>query len=49
VTVSDRIGDLPEYTAAALGVLLVGASRWERGRAARVQAEHREEEEAVVV
>jgi apolipoprotein N-acyltransferase len=49
VTVSDRIGDLPEYTAAALALLLVGASRWQRGRAARVQAEHREEEEAVVV
>jgi apolipoprotein N-acyltransferase len=49
VTVSNRIGDLPEYTAAALAALLVGASRWERGRAARVQAEHREEEEAVVV
>ena len=53
LTVSDRIGDLPEYTAAALAVLLVAlavaASRKGRGRAARVQAEHREEEETVVV
>jgi apolipoprotein N-acyltransferase len=53
LTVSDRIGDLPEYTAAALAVLLVAlsvaASRMGRGRAARVQAEHREEEETVVV
>ena len=53
VTFSDRIGDLPEYTAAGLAVLLVAlsaaASRKRRGRAARVQAEHREEEEAVVV
>ena len=53
LTVSDRIGDLPEYTAAALAALLVTAaaatSRARGGRAARVQAEHREEEEAVVV
>ncbi|MDF2092031.1 apolipoprotein N-acyltransferase [Knoellia sp. 3-2P3] len=53
LTVSDRIGDLPEYTAAALAALLVTAaaatSRARGRRAARVQAEHREEEEAVVV
>jgi apolipoprotein N-acyltransferase len=53
LTVSDRIGDLPEYTAAALAALLAIAaaatSRARGGRAARVQAEHREEEEAVVV
>jgi apolipoprotein N-acyltransferase len=53
LTVSDRIGDLPEYTTTGLAVLLlalsIAASRRRRGRAARVQAERREEEEAVVV
>lgn len=49
VTVSDRIGDLPEYVAAGLALLLVAASRLQRGRAARVQADPREEEDVVVV
>jgi len=49
VTVSDRIGDLPEYVAAGLALLLAATSLLRRGRAARVQADHREEEDVVVV
>ena len=49
VTVSDRIGDTPEYVAGVLALLLAGAALWQRSRAARVMAHTREEEEAAVV
>ena len=49
VTVSDRIGDTPEYLAGVLALLLAGAALWQRSRAARVMAHTREEEEAAVV
>ena len=49
VTVSDRIGDTPEYVAGVLALLLAGAAVWQRSRAARVRAHTREEEEAAVV
>ena len=49
VTVSDRIGDAPEYAAAAIALALAGVARWQRRGAARVQAQNREEEEVVVV
>ena len=49
VTVSDRIGDAPEYAAAAIALVLAGVARSQRRGAARVQAQNREEEEVVVV
>jgi apolipoprotein N-acyltransferase len=49
VTVSDRIGDAPEYAAATLLLLLVVAGRWQATRAARVEPHPRTEEEPAVV
>ncbi len=49
VTVSDRIGDAPEYVAAGLAVLLVGLALRARRGAARVQTHPRQEEEVLVV
>jgi apolipoprotein N-acyltransferase len=49
VTVSDRIGDAPEWAAALLLLLLAGAARWQASRSARVVPHPRTEEEAAVV
>jgi apolipoprotein N-acyltransferase len=49
VTVSDRIGDAPEYAAAVLLLLLAGGARWQASRNARVVPHPRTEEEAAVV
>jgi apolipoprotein N-acyltransferase len=49
VTVSDRIGDLPEYAAAVAALLLAGVALRQGRRAARVESHSSEEEEAVVV
>ena len=49
VTVSDRIGDAPEYAAAAVALFLAGLARWQRHGAARVAAQSREKEEVAVV
>jgi apolipoprotein N-acyltransferase len=49
VTVSDRIGDAPEYAAAGIALVLAGVARSRHRGAARVQAQDREEEEVVVV
>ncbi|HEX5525233.1 MAG TPA: apolipoprotein N-acyltransferase [Pedococcus sp.] len=49
VTVSDRIGDAPEYVAAGLAVLLAGLALRARRGAARVQTHPRKKEEVLVV
>jgi apolipoprotein N-acyltransferase len=49
ITVSDRIGPLPEYLAGLLTVALVGAGLWLRRRPARVEAHARPEGERLVV
>ena len=49
VTVSDRIGDAPEYVAAGLAVLLAGLALRARRGAARVQTHPRQKEEVLVV
>lgn len=49
VTVSNRIGDAPEYAAAVLLLLLMGGARWQASRNARVVPHPRTEEEAAVV
>ena len=49
VTVSDRIGDAPEYVAGGIAVLLAGLALRARWGAARVQTHPRQKEEVLVV
>ncbi len=49
VTVSDRIGDLPEYLALGLAAAIAALALWQRRRPARVVAPTPEKEDLVVV